>query len=241
MRKPFSSKFFEMVQGNLISRVFGFLREIAVAFYFGASRATDLFAIAFTIPTLFRRILGEDMVEKAFLPSFRQLIAAGEYRRAWILASRIFNLMLLLLLLMMGVFYLLTPRLVRLIGAGLAASELHQAAVMTYFILPFMVAIGLASFVGGLLLFLDATATYALAPVMLSVGVILGIILLKPYLGMYSMAVGFVLGGALQFLFQIPILIWASRRSNLGIRYIAATGEKVPELKERIEKILTKK
>ncbi len=233
MRKAFSKKFFEMVRGNLISRVFGFLREVVVAFYFGASRATDLFAIAFTIPTLFRRVLGEDMVEKAFLPTFRQLIAAGEYKRAWILASRIFNLMMLLLLLIMGLFYLLTPNLVRLIGAGLNASELfHQAEVMTYYILPFMVAIGLASFVGGLLLFLDATATYALAPVMLSVGVIAGIIALTPYLGIYSMAVGFVLGGVLQFLIQIPILIRASHRSELGLRYSFTSSEPTPELKE---------
>jgi UDP-N-acetylglucosamine--N-acetylmuramyl-(pentapeptide) pyrophosphoryl-undecaprenol N-acetylglucosamine transferase len=232
MRKPFSKKFFDMVQGNLISRVFGFLREVVVAFYFGASRATDLFAIAFTIPTLFRRILGEDMVEKAFLPTFRQLIAAGEYRRAWILASRIFNLMMLLLLIIMGLFYLLTPNLVRVIGAGLAASEFHQAEVMTYFILPFMVAIGLASFVGGLLLFLDATATYALAPIMLSVGVIAGIIALKPYIGMYSMAVGFVLGGILQFLIQIPALIRASRRTDLRMRYSVTSGEPRRELKE---------
>jgi UDP-N-acetylglucosamine--N-acetylmuramyl-(pentapeptide) pyrophosphoryl-undecaprenol N-acetylglucosamine transferase len=205
---------------------------MVIAGYFGTTRATDLFAIAFTIPTLFRRILGEDMVEKAFLPSFRQLIAAGEYRRAWMLASRIFNLMMLLLLFIMGVFYLLTPKLVRLIGAGLAFSEFHQAEIMTYFILPFMVAIGLASFVGGLLLFLDATATYALAPIMLSIGVIVGIIALTPHIGMYSLAVGFVLGGVLQFIIQIPILIRSSRRSNLDMRYMAALGEPVPELKE---------
>ncbi len=220
-----------MVQGNLISRMFGFLREMVIAGYFGTTRATDLFAIAITIPTLFRRILGEDMVEKAFMPSFRQLIAAGEYRRAWILASRIFNLMMLLLLLLMGLFYMLTPKLVRLF-AGLGASEFHQAEVMTYVILPFMVAIGLASFVGGLLLFLDATVTYALAPVMLSVGVILGIIVLKPYIGMYSLAAGFVLGGILQFIVQIPALIRASRRSNLDMQYRATAGERVPELKE---------
>ncbi len=230
MRKPFPRKFFDMVQGNLISRVFGFLREVAIAGYFGTTRATDLFAIALTVPTLFRRILGEDMVEKAFMPSFRQLIAAGEYRRAWMLASRIFNLMMLTLFLIMGFFYLLTPRVVRLF-AGLAASEFRQAETMTYVILPFMVAIGLASFVGGLLLFLDATVTYALAPVMLSVGVILGIIVLKPYIGMYSLAVGFVLGGVLQFLVQIPVLVRASRRGNLDIRYITAAGEPTPELK----------
>jgi UDP-N-acetylglucosamine--N-acetylmuramyl-(pentapeptide) pyrophosphoryl-undecaprenol N-acetylglucosamine transferase len=221
-----------MVQGNLVSRMFGFVREMVIAGYFGATRATDFFAIAFTIPTLFRRILGEDMVEKAFLPPFRQMIAAGEYRRAWILASRVFNLMMLLLLVIMGVFYLITPQLVRVIGAGLAASEFHQAEVMTYFILPFMVAIGLASYVGGLLLFLDATVTYALAPIMLSVGVIVGIIALKPYLGMYSMAVGFVLGGILQFLIQIPVLIRSSRKSELGMGYRTNSTESMPELRE---------
>ncbi len=231
MRKPFPRKFLDMVQGNLVSKGFGFLREIVIAGYFGTTRATDIFAIAFTIPTLFRRILGEDMVEKAFMPSFRQLIAAGEYRRAWVLASRIFNLMMLLLFMLMGLFYLLTPKLVRLF-AGLSAREFHQAEVMTYVILPFMVAIGLASFLGGLLLFLDATATYALAPVMLSVGVILGIIVLKPYIGMYSLAVGFVLGGILQFLIQIPVLIRASRRSNLQMKYVARAGKPEPELGE---------
>jgi putative peptidoglycan lipid II flippase len=231
MRKPFARKFLDMVQGNLVSRMFGFLREMVIAGYFGTTRATDLFAIAFTIPTLFRRILGEDMVEKAFMPSFRQLISAGEYRRAWMLASRVFNLMMLLLFLLMGLFYLLTPKLVRLF-AGLAASEFHQAEVMTYVILPFMIAIGLASFVGGLLLFLDATAIYALAPVMLSVGVVLGIIALKPYMGMYSLAVGFVLGGVLQFLIQIPVLIRASNRSNLQMKYMATARGPVPELKE---------
>jgi len=66
MRKSFFRKFFDMVQGNLVSRMFGFVREMVIAGYFGATRATDLFAIAFTIPTLFRRILGE----KGFLASF---------------------------------------------------------------------------------------------------------------------------------------------------------------------------
>jgi UDP-N-acetylglucosamine--N-acetylmuramyl-(pentapeptide) pyrophosphoryl-undecaprenol N-acetylglucosamine transferase len=233
MRKAFSRKFLEMFQGNLISRLLGFLREVVVASYFGASRATDIFAIAFTIPTLFRRILGEDMVEKAFLPSFRQLIASGNNRRAWVLASRILCLMTLSLLLLMGLCYLLAPSLMRLVGAGLDAEGLHQARIMTYYVLPFMVAIGLASFVGGLLLFLDATVSYSIAPVFLSIGAIGGIVVFEPYVGIYSMAVAFVLGGMLQFLVQIPPLIRASRRSDLGIRFsLGGRGETIPEMGE---------
>ncbi|MBW1980600.1 MAG: murein biosynthesis integral membrane protein MurJ [Deltaproteobacteria bacterium] len=233
MRKPFSTKFFEMVRGNLISRVFGFLREVVVAFYFGASRATDVFAIAFTIPTLFRRILGEDMVEKAFLPSFRQLVAAGHFRRAWLLARRTFFLMVGCLLLLMALCYLFAPNLVGVIGAGLDVEGFEQAKQMTYYVLPFMLVIGLAAFTGGLLLFLDATGVYAFAPVFLSVGVILGIVVFKPFMGMYSIALGFVLGALLQLFFQVPFLVRAARRNCLHIESVLRPeGESLPELRE---------
>jgi len=238
MRKAFSRKFVEMVQGSLVSRVLGFVREAVVASYFGASRATDIFAIAFTIPTLFRRILGEDMVEKAFLPSFRQLIASGNYRRAWVLASRILAVMTVLLLLLMGLCYLFTPDIVSLIKITadqqqFSLEDLRRAEIMTYYVLPFMVAIGLASFVGGLLLFLDATVSYSLAPMFLSIGAVGGIVILQPFVGIYSMAVAFVLGGVLQFLVQIPPLIRASRRSGLGLRFsMGDAGEGVAEMME---------
>jgi len=240
MRKAFSRKFVEMVQGSLVSRVLGFVREAVVASFFGATRATDIFAIAFTIPTLFRRILGEDMVEKAFLPSFRQLIASGDYRRAWVLASRTLALMTLLLLLLMGLCYVCTPAMVNMVNLvkitadqQFSLEDLRRAELMTYYVLPFMVAIGLASFVGGLLLFLDATASYSLAPMFLSIGAVGGIVIFEPYVGIYSMAVAFVLGGVLQFLVQIPPLIRASRRSGLGLQFsLGRAGEGVPEMRE---------
>ena len=229
-RKSVPRKFFEMMRGNLMSRMSGFVREVVVASFFGASRATDIFAIAFTVPTLFRRILGEDMVEKAFLPSFRQLIAAGEHEKAWKLASKIFTLMVISLLIIMGLLYLVTPDLVRLIGAGLEKTALKRAVVMTYILLPFMVLIGMAAFVGGLLLFMDATDVYGFAPVMLSVGVIAGVVFLSKKIGIYALAVGFLLGSLLQLMYQIPYLIKKSREYRGKLRLSLRGGEKIPEM-----------
>ncbi len=229
-RKSVSRKFFEMMRGNMMSRVSGFLREVVVASFFGASRATDVFAIAFTIPTLFRRILGEDMVEKAFLPSFRQLVAAGEHEKAWRLASKMFSLMVLTLLMIMGILYLVTPDLVRLIGAGLEEKAFKEAVIMTYILLPFMVLIGMAAFVGGLLLFMDATDVYGFAPVMLSVGVIAGVVLLSRKIGIYALAVGFLLGGLLQLLYQLPYLYKRSREYRGKLRFNLVGGDKIPEI-----------
>ncbi len=214
-----------------MSRISGFIREVVVASFFGASRATDIFAIAFTIPTLFRRILGEDMVEKAFLPSFRQLIAAGEHDKAWRLASKIFTLMVLCLLTIMGLLYLVAPDLVHLIGAGLEETAFRKAVVMTYILLPFMVLIGMAAFVGGLLLFMDATDVYGFAPVMLSVGVIAGVIFLSRKIGIYALAVGFLVGGLLQLLYQVPYLVKKSREYRGRLRLNLVAGDKIPEMK----------
>ena len=229
-RKSVSKKFFEMMRGNLLSRLSGFLREVVVASFFGASRATDIFAIAFTVPTLFRRILGEDMVEKAFLPSFRQLIAAGEREKAWKLASKIFSLMVISLLVITWLLYLLTPELIRIIGAGLEKAAYREAVIMTYILLPFMVLIGMAAFVGGLLLFMDATDIYGFAPVMLSVGVIAGVVLLSSKIGIYALAVGFLLGGLLQLLIQIPYLVKRSREYGGKLRFSLVVKEKISEI-----------
>ena len=72
--------------------------------------------------------------------------------------------------------------------------------------LPFMIFIGLAAFLGSLLNFFGKNWIFGFAPIMLSVGLILGIVFLEPFIGGYSLAVGWVLGAFLQFLIQIPFI-----------------------------------
>lgn len=54
--------------GIFTSRVFGFVRDIAVAGYFGASGLTDAFFVAFAIPNLFRAFFAEGALSSAFVP-----------------------------------------------------------------------------------------------------------------------------------------------------------------------------
>ncbi|MDZ7262841.1 MAG: hypothetical protein ONB05_12150, partial [candidate division KSB1 bacterium] len=196
----------DLVSGTLISRVLGFLRELVTATYFGTGKAMDLFVIAFTIPTFFRHILGEDVVERAFMPPFKKLISQKKYGSAWRLLSSCLNLMLAVLIVVMVLLYLVAPIIVRLLAPGLEAAIYPQAIKMTYWILPFMLLIGLAAFVGGILNFFEMNKIYSLAPVMLSVGVMIGIIVFKPILGMYALPAGFLLGGLGELVIQLPFL-----------------------------------
>jgi len=211
--------FFKISTGTLLSRVFGFLRELVVAFYFGTSKYTDAFFVAFTIPTLFRRVLGEDMVEKALIPPVKILLARKDKKGAAELASELFNVMFVVLLFLMFFLYLITPLLVKIIAPALEKETFDLAVKFTYVVLPFMIFIGLAAFLGGVLNYIERNIIYSFAPIMMSLGVISGLIFLRPVIGYYALSLGFVIGAFLQFIIQIPFVLNRKIKEETGLTY----------------------
>ncbi|MDD2672333.1 MAG: lipid II flippase MurJ, partial [Syntrophales bacterium] len=53
---------------TLLSRIFGFIRDVVVAKFFGAGMATDAFFVAFRIPNMLRRLLAEGSLTGSFVP-----------------------------------------------------------------------------------------------------------------------------------------------------------------------------
>src|SRR5262247_1562263 len=66
---------------TLLSRVFGFVRDILIAATLGSSGVADAFFVAFRFPNLFRRLFGEGAFNSAFIPLFAKRIE-GEGREA---------------------------------------------------------------------------------------------------------------------------------------------------------------
>jgi putative peptidoglycan lipid II flippase len=224
-RRRILKNLIDLMSGTLLSRIMGFLRELVTASYFGTGKAMDLFVIAFTIPTFFRRFLGEDVVERAFMPPFKRLLSQKKHAEAWRLLSSCLNLMVIALLVFMTLLYLIAPLLVNFLAPGLHESLMPQAVKMTYWILPFMVIIGLAAFAGGMLNFFEMNRIYSTAPAMLSVGIIIGIIFFNPLMenngisGMYALPAGFLLGGLFEFLIQVPFLFVKKIRQETQPKY----------------------
>ena len=57
---------------TMLSRVLGLVREIVYAHFMGTTGVAGAFALAFQIPNLFRRLLGEGALTAAFIPIFKQ-------------------------------------------------------------------------------------------------------------------------------------------------------------------------
>ena len=55
---------------TLLSRVLGFIRDVVIAWIFGAGFSTDAFFVAFRIPNLLRRLFADGKRTLAFIPIF---------------------------------------------------------------------------------------------------------------------------------------------------------------------------
>jgi putative peptidoglycan lipid II flippase len=63
---------------TLLSRILGMLRESVVANYFGPTVVAQAFSVAFSIPNLFRKLLGEGALSAAFIPLYAQSVKSGD-------------------------------------------------------------------------------------------------------------------------------------------------------------------
>jgi len=204
-----------LAAGTLASKALGFVRILLLAHYFGGRAAMDAFNIAFMIPNLFRRALGEQAIEGSLLPTFKTLTTRGQTREAWRAASVVLNWLVLALVVAAALCALLAPQLVSfLLAPGFSPETAATAAQLGRLMTPFMIFIGLAAFRGALLLAHGQTWAYGLAPTCFNVGWIAAIVLFHDRWGVYSIGVGVLVGGLLQ-LAAAAAALYSGRRRGL--------------------------
>ena len=62
---------------TLLSRIGGLAREVVAGHYLGTGVVASAFTVAFTIPNLFRKLLGEGALSQAFIPLYAQARRRG--------------------------------------------------------------------------------------------------------------------------------------------------------------------
>ncbi len=80
-----------------ISRVLGFLRDMLIARFLGASETTDAFFTAFRFPNMFRRIFGEGAFNAAFVPLFAKKLDGEGKKAALHFGSHTFSMLAIVL------------------------------------------------------------------------------------------------------------------------------------------------
>src|SRR5690554_7551242 len=82
-----------VASGIFASKIFGFVREAVVAFFFGIGAHTDVYQAAFRAPNLLQNLLGEGTISAAFIPVYSRMLAEGREEDAGRFAGAIFSLL----------------------------------------------------------------------------------------------------------------------------------------------------
>src|SRR6058998_1096187 len=80
-----------MGAATLLSRVLGMVREMIYARFMGDGLVAGAFQVAFQIPNLFRRLLGEGALTAAFIPVFKEKEKTAGEAQMWRAANAVIS------------------------------------------------------------------------------------------------------------------------------------------------------
>jgi putative peptidoglycan lipid II flippase len=199
---------------TLASRITGLARDLLMASVFGVSALTDAFNVAFRIPNLFRRVLGEGAFSQAFVPVLAATRTEQGDDGARALADHVATLLTWTLVALCIAGMVGAPLMVWAMASGLGqTAQGYEAAIfMTRWMFPYIGFMSLVALAGGILNTWRKFAVPAASPVLLNLSLILSILLGAPLFRhwgiepIYAQCVGVMAGGALQLAIQIPAL-----------------------------------
>ncbi|MFI4913884.1 MAG: murein biosynthesis integral membrane protein MurJ [Steroidobacterales bacterium] len=204
----------------MCSRVLGLAREQICAALFGGGGAMDAFTAAFRIPNLLRDLFAEGALSTAFVTTFSKTIARGGDADAWRLANKVATLTAVCLSVIFLAGILFSPQLVAAFAPGFAPSKAALTVTLTRIMFPFILLVSLAALVMGKLNAKNVFGMPAMASSFFNIGSIIGGVSIgawiDPHFGPHALiglAIGTVIGGALQLGVQLPAL------RRLGYRF----------------------
>ncbi len=194
---------------TVISRIFGYIRDMLQAKFMGTGMGMDAFTIAFLIPNLLRRLTGEGAMTAAFVPVFIQLKKEENKEKLWKFANTFFFDLTLILALVTVLGVVFSPLLVRVIGWGFGAEIGDLTVWLTRLMFPYIFLVSLAALIMAILNSFHKFFVPALTPVLFNLAVILLALFFagKAQEPAYVFAAGVLIGGTLQLVFQIPF-VW---------------------------------
>lgn len=213
---------------TFLSRVLGLVRDMAMAAVFGAGPLMDAFTVAFRVPNLVRRMLGEGALTAAFLPVFvreherdgldgaNRLVTAGTLALGGTLLGVAIVVELLLALLAVS----LPP-----------GSEGRMLVILTAEMLPYAVLICIAAHFGAVLQSLGQFFWPALIPVILNVIWIAAIAVIPPLIDQPELQIQWIAGSVVAAgVCQLIAVTIAVQRA--GVRFAPQWRQAAPQVQE---------
>jgi putative peptidoglycan lipid II flippase len=227
-----------MAAATMTSRVLGMVREMVYANFMGNSWVASAFTLAFMVPNLFRRLLGEGALTAAFIPIFKHKEKTAGEAEMW----RAANAVISGLMISAGAITIVAILgLSVVLGVGSFPAETTLMLQLLRFMFPYMLLACLAAVLIGMANARGHFFVPALGAVLLNVVMITSVLLMMyaPQFKdlpleqrIFGLAVGVVIAGLVQACFQIPSL----RKEGFQYRWVSPWGD--PTVRDVVRKMI---
>ena len=221
---------------TLISRVLGFVRDVAVAWVLGAGWMADVFFVAFKLPNLFRRLFAEGAFNLAFVPIFAGKLEteadADALHGARTFAAQAQSGLLVMLLIFTIIVELAMPWVVAAIAPGFVDEPQKYALAidLVRITFPYLIFISLVSLLAGILNSLGKFWAAAATPILLNITLITAVFALTPAMQSPAHALSWGIAGA--GVVQLAWMMWHAARAGWLPRLVR------PRLTDDVKRLL---
>lgn len=224
-----------MGAATMTSRILGMVREMVYASFMGDSAVASAFKVAFQIPNLFRRLLGEGALTAAFIPIFKTQEAQAGEAAAWNCANAVLSGLLVAAGAIVAVVLLGLSLALQFIEMG---PDTWLMLSLLRIMFPYMLLVCVAAVLIGMANSRGYFFIPAMSATMLNVVAIASVLVAAPMMGetlseqIYALAYAILVAGVAQSSFVAPLL----HRQGFRFRWVKPWGN--PIVKEVIRKMI---
>lgn len=198
---------------TLSVKIVALLRELIIASTFGTGDALEAFIIALIIPAFVVNVVSGTL-KAAMMPTYIQVLEQEGPEAAQKLLSGIITFTLCIQMVTIAVVIAVGPHMLKFFGSGFSEGKIILAQNLLYILLPIIVLNGLIKVFETILnaeeLFAFAASIPAIVPVISG----MSILFYANVIGIYALAIGFVLGIGL----QLCVLALVLKKKNIKVR-----------------------
>jgi putative peptidoglycan lipid II flippase len=201
--KPAARSVGKVILATMASKAIGFLRETVIAAVFGASRLTDAYLVAATLPgMLFSGF--QNALQTTVVPVFNEILTKEGKREAFAMVNSLINFVLLISLTFTALGMLTVPWLVAILAPGFEPEIQNLAVKLARIMFPLIIFWVLTGIISGILNSFDEFTIPALIGVPYNLIIIVAVFTLGNNYGIYGLAWGTLLAVAGQLIFLLP-------------------------------------
>lgn len=220
-KQTWVSATFLLIISSIVSKAFGFVREILVAGKFGVSSQVDAYLVALSVPSLIGNSIGSAF-SVAVVPLYHKLVSTGSQKTAENFIKAIFSFTSLLSLLLMAVIFFMPETIIKLIAPSLPEATMLTAKEILKWLFALLIGFSLFNVLSAVYNALHHFKIPAITDMFSNLFIIAALVFLSSAYGIYALVTGITVS---TYFVMIMFVIHLSFHRVIGLNFNFASKE----------------